>query len=137
MHHGQDNEGLTEVMDEDQEELQNKLNEFEKRLEEEKPEEKADTGTTAEAEAKLRKAVAGHQEGIQGLGKPIGPTGKFPEGKLTPHDEGQVQFMVGHTKDKRKVVLDFGNPISWIGMSAQEAFGLSKMLRKHAKKCKP
>jgi len=46
----------------------------------------------------------------------IGATGEHPQGKLTPHDEGGIQFAIG-VKDG-KVVLDFGQPVVWVGFSA-------------------
>lgn len=60
-----------------------------------------------------------------------GALGDFPEGKLTPTDEGAVQFAIGD-KDG-KVVLDFGTPVAWVGMTPQQAADLAATLFKHAK----
>lgn len=60
-----------------------------------------------------------------------GAIGAHPEGKLTKSDEGAIQFAVGE-KDG-KVVLDFGTPVSWIGMSAQDAADLAQTLFKWAR----
>ena len=60
-----------------------------------------------------------------------GPIGNFPAGKLTPHDEGDIQFAVGSEGDK--VVLDFGTSIRWVGMTAQEAADLASSLMKWAR----
>ena len=62
--------------------------------------------------------------------KSFGATGMFPRGKLIPSDEGEVQFGVTH-KDN-KVVLDFGTPVVWVGMSPAEATDLASILKKHA-----
>lgn len=127
MHHGDDNKDLDSIVER-----------YEGRTEEEGEEEKADPGTKAEQEAKLRRALSGTKGAAIGgeVGKP-GATGLFPGGKLTAGDQGQIGFKVGHTNDKKKVILDFGKPVSWLGFSPAEAFGISKALRKHAKKCRP
>ena len=55
-----------------------------------------------------------------------GALGDFPEGKLTKQDEGAIQFAIG-AKDG-KVVLDFGTPVHWVGMTAQQAADLASSL---------
>lgn len=60
-----------------------------------------------------------------------GALGDFPLGKLTPQDEGAIQFAVGD-KDG-KVTLDFGTPVHWLAMSPQEAADLASTLIKRAR----
>jgi hypothetical protein len=60
----------------------------------------------------------------------LGATGRFPEGQLTDSDEGEIQFRVGVIE--RKVVIDFGQEVVWVGMNAEQARGLARMLLKHA-----
>lgn len=61
------------------------------------------------------------------IGKPlIGATGEHPEGKLNQDDEGGIQFAIG-VKDG-KVVIDFGNPVSWLGMNPGDALKLAESL---------
>jgi hypothetical protein len=60
-----------------------------------------------------------------------GAIGAFPEGKLTKGDEGSIQFAVG-VKDG-KVVLDFGTPVQWLGMTAQNAADLASTLLSKAR----
>lgn len=36
----------------------------------------------------------------------LGPTGQFPQGKLTPHDEGEIRIAVGI--EQGKVVMPSG-----------------------------
>lgn len=68
----------------------------------------------------------------QALKEPlIGATGEYPEGRLTPHDEGGIQFAVG-VRDG-KVCLDFGQPVAWLGMSPTDALQLAESLIKHAR----
>lgn len=62
---------------------------------------------------------------------PLGPTGQFPEGKLTDKDEGETAFRIGTVEGK--VVLEFGEPTAWVGMSPEQAMGLAKILYKRAK----
>lgn len=64
----------------------------------------------------------------------LGATGKFPEGKLTDMDEGEIAFAVFH-KDG-KVILDFGTQVTWMGMNPGQAVELGKLLLKHAKKAR-
>ena len=64
----------------------------------------------------------------------IGPTGKFPDGKMAKHDEGEIAFSVGARDGK--VVLDFGASVAWIGMDPGQAVALAQTLIAHAKKCR-
>ncbi len=61
----------------------------------------------------------------------VGATGLHPQGKLTPQDEGGIQFRVG--SENGKVVLDFGTPVHWVGMDAQQAADLASSLMKWAR----
>lgn len=61
----------------------------------------------------------------------LGPLGHHPEGRLTPQDEGAIQFAVG-VKDA-KVVIDFGSPVSWVGMPPEQAMALAQLLVKRAR----
>lgn len=60
-----------------------------------------------------------------------GALGDFPEGKLTKTDEGSIQFAIGE-KDG-KVVLDFGTPVHWVGMTPQQAAEFASTLIKRAR----
>lgn len=60
----------------------------------------------------------------------FGPTGKFPGGKLTSNDEGEIEF--GVTAYHGKVIVNFGKPIASIGMSPDHARELALSLRKRA-----
>ena len=60
----------------------------------------------------------------------LGKTGKFPEGKITPQDEGEIMMAVG-SKDG-KVILDFGTPVTWIGMNPMQAKQLGMSLIQQA-----
>src|SRR5262249_26020317 len=60
----------------------------------------------------------------------FGATGKFPEGKLNEEDEGELQL--GIANDGRKVIIQFGTPVSWFGMGPVQARDLAALLIHHA-----
>ena len=60
-----------------------------------------------------------------------GALGEFPEGQLTKTDEGSIQFAIGE-KDG-KVVIDYGTPVHWIGMTPQQAAEFASLLMKRAR----
>jgi hypothetical protein len=67
--------------------------------------------------------------------KSFGPTRQFPEGKLTPSDEGEIRL--GVTTLNGKVVMDFGSPVTWIGFNPSQARGIAELLLKHADAIEP
>lgn len=60
-----------------------------------------------------------------------GAIGSFPEGQLTKSDEGSIQFAVG--EQNGKVVIDFGTPVHWLGMTPQQAADLASTILKRAR----
>jgi len=60
--------------------------------------------------------------------KELGPTGDYPDGKLTEHDEGGIK--IGVTVKDGKVILAFGGSVTWIGLDAKQARQLAESLRK-------
>lgn len=64
----------------------------------------------------------------------LGATGRFPEGKLTPEDEGEIAYAIG--QQDGKVVINFGKPTHWIGFTAEQAEDLATTLREHATECR-
>jgi hypothetical protein len=60
-----------------------------------------------------------------------GALGDFPHGQLTKSDEGAIQF--GITVKDGKVVLDFGTPVAWVGMTPQQAADLASIIMKRAR----
>lgn len=60
-----------------------------------------------------------------------GALGDFPAGQLTKSDEGAIQFAIGD-KDG-KVVIEFGTPVAWLGMTPQEAADFATALLKRAR----
>ena len=61
----------------------------------------------------------------------LGATGKFPDGRLHPGDEGQLTYAVAHDS-KGLVHINFGKDISWLAMPPEHAINLARSLLKHA-----
>lgn len=49
----------------------------------------------------------------------LGQTGKFPHGKLTKDDEGELRMALHVCKGN--LIMEFGTPVCWIAFSAQQA----------------
>ena len=62
----------------------------------------------------------------------LGATNKFPDGKLTEQDQGEIKIAIITADDK--IVIEFGQPVRWIGMSPKQAIDLSHNLLKHSHK---
>lgn len=77
---------------------------------------------TSEQIAKLMQELAAQEK--------FGATGRFPGGKLTSNDEGEIAF--GVTTYHGKVIVNFGKPIASLGMSPDEARQLALVLRQRA-----
>lgn len=62
--------------------------------------------------------------------KLFGETGKFPRGKLHADDEGELQM--GVTVNQGTVILAFGKPVAWLGLTPQIARALAATLIERA-----
>lgn len=60
----------------------------------------------------------------------LGPTGKFPLGKLNDEDEGELRLAVG-VKDKN-VLIAFGKAVSWLGLPPDDARQLAVFIMNRA-----
>jgi hypothetical protein len=60
----------------------------------------------------------------------MGATGKFPQGQLNAHDEGELRL--GMTARGNKVIVYFGKPVAWMGMDARQAREVAASLIKWA-----
>lgn len=61
----------------------------------------------------------------------IGATGQFPEGQISVDDEGGIQFTL--KPENGKLIIDFGKPIQWVGLTPQDACDLAGSLVKLAR----
>ena len=66
----------------------------------------------------------------QEAGEPIGATKRFPEGKLTNDDEGELRFAV--STQANKIIVEFGKPVAWLGLTKELALQLSDILKQRA-----
>jgi hypothetical protein len=60
----------------------------------------------------------------------LGPTGNFPQGKVGPDDEGGL--MIQMTNWNGVVRIDFGAPVTWLGLPPDEAIEFAKKILKQA-----
>lgn len=65
------------------------------------------------------------------LKSPLGPTGKYPEGKIADNDEGELKL--GITTLKGKIIMDFGKPIHTIGFTKEQAINIANVLFERAR----
>jgi hypothetical protein len=61
----------------------------------------------------------------------LGPTGKYPEGKLIAEDRGELR--IGLFVHQSSIVLDFGSEISWFAMNPDMARRMGEQLIQMAK----
>ena len=76
----------------------------------------------------VRKLLEGSQPKLEEMQKEV--RGQFPNGKLTPDDEGALVMEIG-TQDGI-VVMNFGEPASWIGFGPEQAMDLADCLKNAA-----
>jgi hypothetical protein len=60
-----------------------------------------------------------------------GALGEHVEQKSSPEDEGAIQFAIGEANGK--VVIDFGTPVHWLGMTPQQAADFASAVLKRAR----
>jgi hypothetical protein len=63
-----------------------------------------------------------------GMAEGLGATGKHPRGKLTADDEGEIMCDIAADAKNRKVLVNFGKPVVWIGFDPEQAVALAEML---------
>lgn len=83
-------------------------------------------------EEELSKELSDALKQREELMQQVGATGRFPDGRLTSTDQGEIGFAV--TGYHGKVVVNFGKPVASLGMSVQQARDLALLLRKWANK---
>jgi hypothetical protein len=62
----------------------------------------------------------------------LGATGKFPMPALSDDDEGALKMAVGRDDVNGIVRVDFGTPVTWLGLPPPEAIQLARLLLRHA-----
>ena len=67
--------------------------------------------------------------------KKLGATGDFPDGKLTPDDEGEMVLAVSSNRDARLVAMNFGEkPVKWFAIPPEQALEIADALIAAAKR---
>lgn len=65
----------------------------------------------------------------------LGPTGKYPYGKLRPDDEGELRIAV-FTDEHKNVCIDFGTETTWIALPKDKAIAFGTAIIEQAKEIK-
>lgn len=69
---------------------------------------------------------------------PLGATGRFPEGKISPDDAGEIAVGILADSERRLIHFNFGNkPIAFMSMSPEQALEIAKALIKQARHLVP
>lgn len=66
------------------------------------------------------------------MSEPLGATGEFSRGKIHASDEGDIRMAVGTDPAGTVVILNFGSPVTWLGLHYAEAVALGEALLRHA-----
>ena len=61
----------------------------------------------------------------------LGATGEFPRGKIHESDEGAFNMRIGKSPDGT-VIIDFGKPITWLGLEPDIAAEFAQKILKVA-----
>ncbi len=65
-------------------------------------------------------------------GPKLGASGKFPQGKLNEHDEGELTFGVALDPKTKLIHINFGKPVAWFAVPPEIAINMARLLLKHA-----
>lgn len=57
---------------------------------------------------------------------------RFPDGKISPDDEGELSFAIAADHSKQVVVLRFSKGVDWLGLDKSSALNMAELLIKHA-----
>jgi len=68
--------------------------------------------------------------GNEGLG--LGATGKFPKGQISDDDQGELKVAMGINMEHKRIIIDFGKEVSWLGLGADEARSFAQGLLDNA-----
>ena len=58
----------------------------------------------------------------------LGATERFPYGKISEHDEGELRFALATDHGNGIVRIEFGKPVAWLGLPSGVARQLAAML---------
>lgn len=64
----------------------------------------------------------------------FGATGNFPKGKLNEDDEGAIKIGIAFDPTNQIVRIEFGTPVTWLGLPPEEAIQFANMILAKARK---
>ena len=82
--------------------------------------------------SEIMKKLANSLDHMELTAIPIGPTGRFPQGKLTKQDKGEIALKIGRLDDK--IIIEFGTALTWIGLMPRQALEIATSLIQSAHK---
>jgi hypothetical protein len=56
----------------------------------------------------------------------LGKTGEVPDGQLTDHDQGELKMGIAMVDGR--IVMNFGQPVAWVGFQAEQARAVAAAL---------
>jgi hypothetical protein len=59
----------------------------------------------------------------------LGATGRYPSGSCRPDDLGEIRLAVTASREAGRIVIDFGKPVTWVALTAEDAEGFIEVLR--------
>ena len=80
--------------------------------------------------ANLKSVFGDAERSVEDALPKFGATGRYPEGKLSDTDEGEIRF--GVASYRGKVVIDFGKSVRSIGFTPAQAREIADTLVKRA-----
>jgi hypothetical protein len=66
----------------------------------------------------------------------LGATGRRPMPPVSHDDEGEIQMGISHDAEKRKVYLNFGKTITWVGLTPEQAMNIGEALLAASRECR-
>ena len=63
----------------------------------------------------------------------LGPTGKFPQGKVDETDDGELTVAVATDHEAQIVRVIFGKRTSWLGLPREQAIAFGELIIQRAK----
>ena len=65
--------------------------------------------------------------------RPFGATGKFPDGKISDDDEGELTLGVAYDKVDGLVRIEFGKPVAWLALDPPAAIQFAETILRKAR----
>ncbi len=86
---------------------------------------------TTKAARRKKKAIA-QAEAAEKAAQKLGPTDKFPQGRINSNDKGEIRMSIFPDEESKVIIVEFGTKLSWIGMPPGQAREMGEALIRHA-----